>query len=71
MTLKAIQAIQAGEYITYHYGTSEEDYSIGAFDCTCGLNNCVRHFRGFRYMNAEQRNRIKDRISHYLFKKYY
>ncbi len=69
--LKALKSIRADEMIAYHYGTSEDDYSIGAFTCRCGAKHCVKEFRGFKYMNLSDRNKIKSYLSPYLLKKYY
>ena len=70
-TLKALIPIVRGEKIAYHYGTSEDDYSIGEFTCTCGSKSCLGVFRGFKYMSKKERLQIKRYISPYLKHKYY
>lgn len=70
MQLLALRPISFDEIITYHYGTSEDDYSIGAFECTCGYSNCVGDFQGFRFMTDTQRVLIARYISPYLKEKY-
>lgn len=69
--LRALVHIVQGEKITYHYGISEDDYSIGQFACTCGSKSCLGVFRGFKYMSGKERLRIKKYISPYLKLKYY
>lgn len=71
MNLKASEVIPKGATLTYHYGTSEDDYLIGAFHCTCGNSNCVKYFQGFKYLSKEQRDKIKQILSPFLKKKYY
>jgi len=71
MKLRALELIPKGATVTYHYGISEDDYRIGAFDCTCGNSDCIKYFRGFKYLPEEQRNRIKTMLSPFLKKKYY
>jgi len=71
MNLKALEVIPIGAMVTYHYGTSEDDYRIGAFHCVCGNIDCVKHFEGLKYMVKEQRDKIKKMLSPFLKKKYY
>lgn len=71
MQLKALKPIAAHETITYHYGTSEDNYSIGAFTCACGSKQCLKKFRGFKYMNVPNRETIKSHLSPFLLRKYY
>jgi len=70
MELKALRSIQQDETITYHYGTSEDEYSIGQFDCECKSPECVGLFSGYKYLIAEQRLKIRQYISPFLKKKY-
>lgn len=70
-TLKALISIAQGEKVTYSYGTSEDDYSIGKFTCTCGSKSCIGIFKGFKYMSEKERLKIKKYISPYLKRKYY
>ncbi len=71
MQLKASMEISKNTLVTYHYGTSEDDYSIGAFDCDCGYPDCVKRFRGCKYLTKKQRDKIKNRLSPFLKNKYY
>jgi len=71
MELKAKRNISSGITITYHYGTSEDDYSMAAFACNCGSTNCVRYFRGCKYLTKKQRNKIKHLLSPFLQNKYF
>lgn len=65
MELIALVEITKNTLITYHYGTSEDDYRIGAFDCTCGSVACIK------YLTTKQRDKIKDKLSPFLREKYY
>ena len=70
MDLTARREIAKGEMVTYHYGTSEDDYRIGVFDCTCESPECLKHFQGCKYLTNEQRDTIQSMLSPYLKKKY-
>src|SRR3989344_1055507 len=71
MELRALTEIPRGSLVTYHYGTSEDDYRIGAFDCTCGSLECLKRFQGCKFLTKEQREEIKRLLSPYLKKKYF
>lgn len=71
LQLRALKDIKKGEIISYHYGTSEDDYKVGEFKCECGSKDCLIFFKGFKHMNETQRNKIKQFISPFLKKKYY
>jgi hypothetical protein len=71
MDLKAVGTVSEGTTVTYHYGTSEDDYRIGAFHCTCGDSDCIKYFQGFKYLSDGQRDKIKERVSPFLKEKYY
>lgn len=49
MELKALRPISLHELVTYHYGTIEDDYSIGAFSCTCEASHCINLEVGPQY----------------------
>ena len=66
MTLRALVKIFKNEKITYHYGTSEYDYSVGAFACNCGSEDCVEYFSGFKNMTFEQQQAISESTSDYI-----
>lgn len=71
MSLKACDVISKGTIVTYHYGTSEDDYRIGAFHCTCGDADCIKYFQGFKYLSKRHRDKIKEMLSPFLKEKYY
>lgn len=71
LTMKALESIQAGNLVGYHYGTSEDDYTVGAFTCECGADECVGYFRGFAFMNDVQRKRVRPFVSPFIQRKYY
>lgn len=71
LTMRALKNIQSGAFVSYHYGTSEDDYTVGAFHCECGSNVCLGDFRGFAFMDETQRERIQSFVSPYIRKKYY
>ncbi|MEK7153873.1 MAG: SET domain-containing protein-lysine N-methyltransferase [Patescibacteria group bacterium] len=66
LLLRASRPIAKQALITYHYGTSELDYEVGAFQCECGSRACVGYFRGFMYMLPEQQSVIRDYLSPYI-----
>lgn len=71
LTLKALQSIPEGALITYHYGTSEDDYRIVKFMCECGSQSCVGEFSGFMFLSDNDKKRIKEFVSPYIRKKYF
>lgn len=71
LTLKALRQISEGTLVTYHYGTSEDDYQIGKFQCECGSHSCVGEFKGFMYLSDKEKERIKNFVSPYIWKKYF
>jgi hypothetical protein len=66
MTLRADNHIAKDDVVTYHYGTSELDYSVGAFLCKCGSSRCVGYFSGFLYMQPAQQTALYPRLSPYI-----
>jgi hypothetical protein len=69
MTLKAQRTILKNDRITYHYGTSEYDYGVGAFKCDCGSKLCVGYFSGFRDMTHDEQARLINHASEYIANK--
>lgn len=70
MELKALRPIDKGTLVTYHYGTSEDDYRIGKFQCECGSRLCIGEFQGFMFLSDNEKNRIKESVSPFIRKKY-
>lgn len=66
LTLRAGQDIVRGDLVTYHYGTSELDYTVGAFTCQCGSPACVGEFRGFMYLEPNQQLELYEKSSPYI-----
>ena len=71
LTLKTLQSIPEGSLVTYHYGTSEDEYRIGKFWCECGSPSCIGEFQGFMFLSDKEKIRIKDFVSPYIRKKYF
>jgi amino acid adenylation domain-containing protein len=65
LCFRALQDIRAGEEITYNYFTTEWDLSH-KFQCLCGSPHCLHTIRGFKYLPAEERERIQEHISPFL-----
>lgn len=70
LNLTAKRSIQLHEQVTYHYGTSEWDYKIGEFECTCQAPTCVGIFKGFRYMRSAQQRELLPFVSPYILQKW-
>lgn len=66
MTLRALRGILQNEIVTYHYGTSEYDYTVGAFHCDCESKNCVGFFSGFKDMKFALQMHIVGNASKYI-----
>lgn len=60
--LIAKRAIRPEERITYNYLTTEYDI-FNKFQCTCSQENCFRLIKGFKYLNPEERMRLKEELS--------
>lgn len=57
--LFAVEPIDAGTEITFHYATTE--YRLDApFRCGCGESECLGEVRGYAHMSDEQRASIAD-----------
>ncbi len=66
----ALKEINKDEEITCDYCTFEYDavnlIQDCSFKCKCGSKNCIKEMKGFKYLSAEQKFRIKDFISPFL-----
>ena len=69
LQLHALRPIEAGEEITYHYGTSDWD-DEDVFDCECGSKNCLGHIAGFRNMPKEVQDRLLPYATPYIKKQF-
>ena len=61
------RTIRAGEEITYNYLTTEWDMA-SPFACGCGAAHCPGTIRGFRHLDAAQRQAIGPLLSPFLRK---
>ncbi|MDP2598645.1 MAG: SET domain-containing methyltransferase [Candidatus Liptonbacteria bacterium] len=66
---RAIKAIKRNEEITFNYNTTDWDSKKEPFACNCGSKNCYRLVQGLKYLNKQQRNKLKPFILPYLLKK--
>ena len=65
--LRAIRNIKKGEEITYNYLTT--DYILyKSFICNCGSLKCYGKIKGFKYLNKNQKLKLKPYLSPYLKK---
>lgn len=71
MELRALYSLNKGTLVTYHYGTSEDDYRIGKFRCECGSQSCIGEFQGFMFLSDKEKKRIKGFVSSYIREKYF
>lgn len=68
LILVAIKDIKEDEELTYNYNTSEFDLGADSFECSCNANNCIKFIKGFKYLNKEQKEKIKEFLLPYLRK---
>ncbi|HFE44342.1 MAG TPA: SET domain-containing protein-lysine N-methyltransferase [Nannocystis exedens] len=61
----ALQAIAAGELVTFDYNICEWDMRE-PFTCVCGSARCIGEIRGFRHLDRKQRQRLLPWLSPYL-----
>lgn len=61
----AVRPIAAGDLITFNYLSSEWDM-VEPFSCECGSSGCLGIIRGFRHLNADQRQALLHLASPYL-----
>lgn len=61
----ALRPIGPREEITFDYHTTEYELAE-PFDCRCGSDRCVGRVRGFRFLSAEQRERLRPSLAEHL-----
>jgi len=67
ITLTARRDIEAGEEITYDYGTSEADEEeLGLCECLCGSKNCRGEIRGDDHLRPDLIEKYGDHFQPYL-----
>ena len=54
----ASSAIHRGDELTFNYNASEYDLAE-PFECECGARSCGGLIRGFRYLSAADRERLR------------
>lgn len=77
-TLVVLNGIKVGEQLTFDYNTTEWDMleqeakcnEEVSFSCMCGSSRCVGPVKGFRYLNADQRDLRKDYLSPFVSSKF-
>lgn len=68
LELVALRPIAAGALITFDYLISEWDLRA-PFTCECGAAGCRREIRGFRFLGAAERARLRPWIAPYLLRR--
>ncbi len=63
--LVALKPVRAGDEITYNYNTSEWELAE-PFECGCGSPDCERTIRGFKYVERQERERIRPLLAPHL-----
>ena len=66
--LVALRPVRAGDEITYNYNTSEWELAE-PFECRCGSPDCERQIRGFKYLGAQERERIRPLLAPHLVRR--
>ena len=64
-TLVAIRRIGAGEEVTFDYNTTEYELAE-PFACHCGSAGCIGTVRGFKYLSAAERERLRPLLARHL-----
>lgn len=67
LELIAIRPIQPWEEITFDYDTTEYDMAE-PFDCHCGNLLCRGRIRGFKYLDSDERERLRPKLAPYLLR---
>lgn len=57
LELRALQDLPPGAEVTFDYNTTEWELSH-PFSCRCGTPSCVGEVQGYRFLDAERRERI-------------
>lgn len=65
----ALHDIPAESELVFDYNTTEWDIAA-AFVCGCGATNCVGTVRGFRHLNAAQREALRPWLSPLLLARF-
>ena len=72
--LRATRRIECGEEITVHYGTFAYDEvnleKNHSFTCHCGESGCVGTFRGFRYLDREDKRRVAPTAADHVIRSF-
>ncbi|MEZ4448131.1 MAG: SET domain-containing methyltransferase [Nannocystaceae bacterium] len=68
LELVALRPIAAGALITFDYLISEWDMRA-PFRCECGAERCRGEIRGFRFLDAGERARIRRWVAPYLLQR--
>jgi len=66
----AIKSIKKNDEITFDYNTTEWDFEDETFKCTCGSRNCSSQIKGFKYLNRNQKLKLKPHLTPYILKKF-
>ena len=61
----AIRLIRPGEELTFNYNTTELDMAA-PFTCRCGSPMCVGQVRGFKYLRAIEKERMRPFLAPHL-----
>lgn len=65
MDVVALREIGQWEEITFDYDTTEYDMAE-PFDCRCGNLLCRGRIQGFKYLDDDERDRLRPRLAPYL-----
>ncbi len=58
---RAIKDIKENEELQFNYNTTEYDMA-NPFECNCKSENCYGTIKGYKYLNEEQKQKIKNFI---------
>jgi hypothetical protein len=61
----SLKTLEPGQEITFHYNTTEYEM-VEPFDCRCGSRRCEGRIRGFRFVSAAQRQRMRPHLAAHL-----
>lgn len=64
----ALRAIDPWEELTFNYNTTEYEMAE-PFECRCGASGCGRRIRGFKYLSAGERERLRGQLSEHLLRR--
>jgi len=63
--LIAVRPIHPGEDLTFNYNTTEYDMA-SPFACHCGSLFCAGQIRGFKYLDRQERERLRPLLNPHL-----